>query len=164
MIVACLAVSGLVFMAARGAEGQEAQTKVAAAPMMVEAPAAEAIAAAPVVASASVVKATEAPSVSAPRELSLKEKIAVKAAEKAMKREMKTNDPAKTAAKSQLVALLLCIFLGYLGIHRFYLGHTGIGVLELLTAGLCGILTLIDLIRIITGDLKPKGGDYDEKF
>ncbi|MFN8395630.1 MAG: TM2 domain-containing protein [Bacteroidia bacterium] len=69
-----------------------------------------------------------------------------------------------TGGKSQLVAFLLCLFLGYLGIHRFYLGYTGIGILELLTAGLCGILTLIDFIRIIIGDLGPKGGDYETTF
>jgi len=53
--------------------------------------------------------------------------------------------------------LLLCIFLGFIGIHRFYLGYTGLGVLMLLTGGLCGILLLIDFIRILVGDLQPKG-------
>ena len=61
---------------------------------------------------------------------------------------------------SQLVALLLAIFVGGIGIHRFYLGYTKIGIIQLLTAGGCGIWALIDLIRIITGDLKPNGGDY----
>lgn len=64
--------------------------------------------------------------------------------------------------KSQLVALLLCIFVGGLGIHRFYLGYTTIGIIQLLTAGGCGIWAIIDLIRIATGDLKPKNGSYDE--
>jgi TM2 domain-containing membrane protein YozV len=67
-----------------------------------------------------------------------------------------------TSGKSQLVALLLCIFIGTLGIHRFYLGYTGIGILMLLTGGVCGILALIDLIRIITGDLQPRDVDYSE--
>jgi TM2 domain-containing membrane protein YozV len=58
--------------------------------------------------------------------------------------------------------LVLVLLAGVLGIHRFYLGHIGIGVLMILTAGCCGILALIDLIRIITGDLKPKGGEYTE--
>ena len=66
---------------------------------------------------------------------------------------------APSGGKSQLIALLLCFFLGGLGIHRFYLGYTTIGIIQLLTAGGCGIWALIDLIRIITGDLKPKDGD-----
>ncbi|MBK9639854.1 MAG: TM2 domain-containing protein [Saprospiraceae bacterium] len=71
---------------------------------------------------------------------------------------------APSGGKSQLIALLLCFFLGGLGIHRFYLGYTTIGIIQLLTAGGCGIWALIDLIRIITGDLKPKDGDYTEKL
>lgn len=66
------------------------------------------------------------------------------------------------SGKSQLVALLLVIFVGVLGIHRFYLGYTLIGVIQLLTLGGCGIWSLIDLIMIITGDLKPMNGDYSE--
>jgi TM2 domain-containing membrane protein YozV len=64
--------------------------------------------------------------------------------------------------KSQLVALLLCAFLGGLGIHRFYLGYIWQGVVQLLTAGGCGIWALIDFIRIITGSLQPKDGSYDK--
>ena len=64
-------------------------------------------------------------------------------------------------SKSWILALLLCIFLGGLGIHRFYLGYVGIGILELLTGGLFGILWIIDLIRILFDDLKPKDGDYN---
>jgi TM2 domain-containing membrane protein YozV len=52
-----------------------------------------------------------------------------------------------------IIAAILCFFLGYLGIHRFYLGYTTIGILQLITAGGCGIWALIDLIRILTGDL-----------
>ncbi len=70
----------------------------------------------------------------------------------------------RTSNKSQLIALLLSIFIGGLGIHRFYLGHIGMGVLYLLTGGLCGIGWLIDIILILTGDLKPKDGEYKEKL
>lgn len=99
----------------------------------------------------------------APTRAEVKEaKATLKAVHKAAK---KANAAAPAAGgKSQLIALLLCIFVGGLGIHRFYLGYTGIGILMLLTLGLFGILTLIDLIRIITGSLKPKDGDYAEKL
>lgn len=66
--------------------------------------------------------------------------------------------------KSQLIALLLCIFLGVLGIHRFYLGYPGIGILMILTAGGCGLLYIIDIVRIATGDLEPKDDSYDKAF
>lgn len=74
----------------------------------------------------------------------------------------KTNSGA--GGKSQVVALLLCIFLGLLGIHRFYLGYTGMGILYLLTVGLFGIGWIIDLILlIIPNGLTPKGKtSYDE--
>ena len=71
---------------------------------------------------------------------------------------------APGGGKSQLIALLLCFFIGFLGIHRFYLGYTGIGILMLLTGGLCGLLVLIDFIRIIIGDLGPNGGSYSDKI
>lgn len=60
--------------------------------------------------------------------------------------------------KSKMTAMLLSIFLGGLGIDRFYLGYTGLGVLKLLTAGCFGILYLIDIIYICTGNLKPADG------
>ncbi|MEI8278161.1 MAG: TM2 domain-containing protein [Bacteroidota bacterium] len=64
--------------------------------------------------------------------------------------------------KSQVIALILCLLVGGLGIHRFYLGYTWQGVVQLLTGGGCGLWALIDLIRIITGDLKPKDGSYSQ--
>ena len=57
--------------------------------------------------------------------------------------------------KSKTTALILSIFLGELGIDRFYLGYTGLGILKLLTAGCFGILWLVDIIRIATGSLLP---------
>jgi hypothetical protein len=64
--------------------------------------------------------------------------------------------------KSQVVALIICALIGVIGIHRFYLGYTWQGIVQLLTLGGCGVWSLIDLIRIITGDLQPKNGPYDK--
>ena len=71
------------------------------------------------------------------------------------------SSPAAAAeGKSQVIALILAALIGGLGIHRFYLGYTWQGIVQLLTLGGCGIWALIDLIRIITGDLQPKDGSY----
>ena len=64
--------------------------------------------------------------------------------------------------KNKTTALLLSIFLGGLGIDRFYLGYTGLGILKLLTGGCFGILWLIDIILIATGELKPADGSEYE--
>lgn len=58
---------------------------------------------------------------------------------------------AEVSSYSGLVALLLCFFLGYLGIHRFYVGKIGTGILWLVTGGLFGIGWLIDLVVIACG-------------
>ncbi|HIF61703.1 MAG TPA: TM2 domain-containing protein, partial [Candidatus Pelagibacter sp.] len=54
-----------------------------------------------------------------------------------------------------------CLFLGFLGIHRFYLGYTLIGIIQFLTGGGLMIWVLIDLIRLITGSLGPKDSGWD---
>ena len=58
-----------------------------------------------------------------------------------------------------LVTLLLCLFVGFLGVHRFYVGKIGTGILHLLTLGCFGIWTLIDLIIIILGNFRDKEGN-----
>ena len=60
--------------------------------------------------------------------------------------------------KNWLVTLLLCLFLGGIGAHRFYTGHIAIGIIQLLTAGGCGIWALIDLILILCGEYKAADG------
>ena len=60
--------------------------------------------------------------------------------------------------KSRLAALLLCLFLGVFGAHRFYLGRIGLGILYLLTFGLFGIGYLVDLILILVGSIKDSNG------
>jgi TM2 domain-containing membrane protein YozV len=88
--------------------------------------------------------------------LSFKEKVVLKATQKQMK---KSN--AVAGDKSHVAAILLSFFLGGLGIHRFYLGYTWQGVVQLLTLGGLGIWALIDFIRIIIKDLEPKDGSYN---
>jgi len=61
--------------------------------------------------------------------------------------------------KDWLTTLLLCFFLGVFGIHRFYTGHTAIGVVQLLTLGGCGIWALVDFIMIIVGSFKDSKGN-----
>jgi len=60
--------------------------------------------------------------------------------------------------KNKWVAFLLCFFLGYLGIHRFYVGKIGTGILYLLTGGLLGIGYLVDWIVILCGGFKDSYG------
>lgn len=63
-----------------------------------------------------------------------------------------------TEQKDWMTTLLLSIFLGTLGVHRFYTGHTVIGVVQLLTLGGCGIWAIIDIIQIATGNFKDSQG------
>lgn len=60
--------------------------------------------------------------------------------------------------KDKTTAILLSVLLGGLGVDRFYLGYTGMGVLKLLTGGCFGILWLIDIINIASGKLQPADG------
>ena len=60
--------------------------------------------------------------------------------------------------KGFVPTLLLCLLLGTLGIHRFYVGKIGTGILMIITLGAFGIWTLIDLIMIAVGSFKDKKG------
>lgn len=62
------------------------------------------------------------------------------------------------SSKGFVPAALLCFFFGAFGIHRFYVGKVGTGILMLLTLGGLGIWTLIDLVMIIVGSFKDKNG------
>lgn len=65
---------------------------------------------------------------------------------------------SSTQQKSWIVALLLCFFVGVLGVHRFYVGKIGTGILELITFGGLGLWVLIDLIMILVGKFNDKQG------
>ncbi|MBQ5751338.1 MAG: TM2 domain-containing protein [Bacteroidaceae bacterium] len=67
-------------------------------------------------------------------------------------------DPFNPQKRDWLVVLLLCLFLGSLGVHRFYVGKTGTGIAMLLTCGGCGIWTLIDFIMILVGTFTDAEG------
>ncbi len=51
--------------------------------------------------------------------------------------------------RNKWVAFFLCLFLGFLGAHKFYEGKAGLGILYILTIGLFGIGVFIDLIVIL---------------
>ena len=83
-------------------------------------------------------------------------------AEKQMNKVTSAKNEKQEGSKSWLVTVLLCFFLGAIGIHRFYLGYTAIGIIQLLTLGGLGLWTLIDFIRILIRDLQPKDGSYED--
>ena len=64
----------------------------------------------------------------------------------------------ETSDRDFLSALLLSIFLGWLGFDRFYLGWIGLGVVKLLTFGGLGIWWLVDVILVASGNLRDRNG------
>lgn len=69
-----------------------------------------------------------------------------------------TQTAPATGSKSWIAALLLSFFLGTLGVHRFYVGKVGTGILMLITLGGFGVWTLIDFIMIAIGKFEDKNG------
>jgi len=67
-------------------------------------------------------------------------------------------DATEFSPRSRLVALLFCILLGVFGVHRFYVGKIGTGILMLVTIGGLGIWATIDLILIAVGSFRDKEG------
>ena len=65
-----------------------------------------------------------------------------------------------TSSKGFVPTLLLCFFFGVLGVHRFYVGKVGTGILQLLTLGGLGIGALIDFIMIVVGSFTDKQGNF----
>lgn len=71
------------------------------------------------------------------------------------------NPPAsnRTNEDRWLIALILCILVGSLGVHRFYTGNIVTGVLMLITLGGCGVWTIIDLIMIAANTYRDGNGN-----
>ena len=67
-------------------------------------------------------------------------------------------ESADAGEKNWMTALLLCLFLGGFGAHRFYVGKIGTGIIWMLTCGACGVGTFVDLIMILTGKFTDKNG------
>lgn len=65
---------------------------------------------------------------------------------------------AGVSEKGFVPALLLCLFLGGFGLHRFYVGKVGTAILMLFTLGGLGIWTLIDIVMIVVGSFRDKQG------
>ena len=59
---------------------------------------------------------------------------------------------------SRLVTLLLAWFLGFFGVHRFYVGKIGTGVLMLVTFGGFGVWWFVDIVLVLIGSFRDKQG------
>ncbi len=62
-----------------------------------------------------------------------------------------------------LTTLLLCLFFGGLGVHRFYTGHVGAGIIQVLTVGGFGIWWLLDVVSIARGRYRDRAGNLLDK-
>ena len=67
-------------------------------------------------------------------------------------------EASNVSPKSRLVALLLCFFFGVVGVHRFYVGKNGTGILMIVTLGGLGLWAFIDLIMILVGAFTDQQG------
>ncbi len=65
---------------------------------------------------------------------------------------------AVVSGKNRTVSLVLCFLLGFWGVHYFYVGRIGMGILYIFTCGLFGIGWIVDIIRIIAGAFSDVDG------
>ncbi len=65
---------------------------------------------------------------------------------------------ATESQKSRKISLVLCIFLGFIGAHQFYVKKVGMGFVYLFTVGLFGIGWIVDIVRIATSSFRDADG------
>jgi TM2 domain-containing membrane protein YozV len=75
-----------------------------------------------------------------------------------MENQNQNQQTEQKSEKGYVPMILLCFFLGGLGVHRFYAGKVGTGILMLLTLGGLGFWTIIDFIIIVLGNFKDSDG------
>ena len=68
------------------------------------------------------------------------------------------NPGTPVSSKSRITAIVLCFFLAALGIHRFYVGKIGTGLIWMFTAGCFGIGWLVDFISLLLGSFSDCHG------
>ena len=69
-----------------------------------------------------------------------------------------SNQMISVSKKNKITALILCVLFGFFGVHRFYVGKIGTGLLYLFTGGLFLIGYIVDIILIIKGKFTDKFG------
>ena len=91
--------------------------------------------------------------------INIKAEICPKCGVRQQANQSEVANPHTNAGKSWVVALMLCLFLGVFGIHRFYTRHTFIGVIQLFTLGGLFIWAFIDFILILVNAYKDADGN-----
>lgn len=67
-------------------------------------------------------------------------------------------DPTPVEPRDRLTTLIVCLFFGSFGLHRFYTGHTREGLIQLVTMGGCGIWWALDVVQIARGRYRDAEG------
>lgn len=73
--------------------------------------------------------------------------------------EEETKYVVRTSPKSKQTTLILCVCLGWIGVHDFYVGRIGSGILKLFTINIFLIGWFIDMIKVATGSYKDGAGE-----
>ena len=97
------------------------------------------------------------------KKLSFKEKIALKLLHRKLERKFSKSSGSKSYMLTVILAFAFMVT-GIAGLHRLYMGYTWQGIVQLLTFGGFGIWWLIDIIRLLTGNLLPNDGDFDSSL